>query len=97
GAGWSQQVGQQQLVEPGSLVAEIKARGVAERVEAVRQEKVGGVVGVVVSNGAGGFPKTDLGHARLPINRSQTSAAHGAILVEKQFGTIEAPVVIEPN
>ena len=90
-----QQVSQEQFVEPGSLVAEIEPGGVSKRIEAICQEKVGRVVGVVVGDRARRLPQAYFRHARLPICRGQTGAAHRAILVQEQFGAIQAPVVVE--
>ena len=95
GADRRQKVCEQEFVKPGGLITQIEPRWIAQNVEAVGQEKVGGVVGVIAGDSAGRFPHAHVGHRVIAVDRCQTRTPHGPVLVQQQSGTIDAPVIVQ--
>src|SRR5207247_7849326 len=90
---WRKQVGQQQFIKPSRLVSQVEARRGPQRVEAVGEKQVGGVVGVVVARSPGRFAHTHLAQAGCLINVRQTRTAHRAVFVQQKTGSVNRPVI----
>src|SRR2546426_12311840 len=54
----SEQIGQEQLIEPWCFVTQIKTGGIAKRIEAFGKKEVRRVVAVVIAHSTGGFANT---------------------------------------
>ena len=93
----SQQVGQQLFVEPSRLIAQQDALGIAQRIETVRQKKVGRRVRVVDVDRPGGFADRQIRHSVVLVDRGQIRTAHGAVLVEQELGTIHTAIIVEAH
>src|ERR1017187_3612263 len=95
GADGGEDVGQQQLVLPGGLVAEVASPGVEQPVVTVGEEQMGGVIGVIVLHGLGPLAARHVGKAGVLVDQGEVGAAHGLVLVEKEFRAEEGAVGVQ--
>ena len=83
-ANWSEQVCEKVFREPGALVALAETGGISECIEAVREEAVSRMVGVIEVHGAAGFAGAQLGHAGVAVEVREVRAADSVILIQEE-------------